>query len=91
MEKYRIIRYERLNKKGEEIVSKFYIQTYIKILRWKFWYFVGRTSKTKLLPFVSENDRIAFKFLGEAQHHIEDVLMKNKPYNTEIYKVVENG
>ena len=90
MHKYRIIRYENYNKNGEELFSKFYIQTYFKIFKWKVWYFVGNSSKSYPILFPTLGNRISFKFLGEAQHFVEDVLVNKKPYNAEIYRVIES-
>ena len=89
MEKYRIIRFERYNKKGELVTSYFYVQKKLKIWKWTYWVYVRENQSTLVWPESSMRMKMKFKFITEAQHFIEDVLVPGKPYDTEKTTVVE--
>jgi hypothetical protein len=88
MEKYRIIRWERYDKKGEMIVSKFFIQKRIKFWKFGYWKYV-RTQTGYSFKEGKYPERVSFKFLTEAQHFIEDILINNKPFDRELTQVVQ--
>jgi hypothetical protein len=90
MNKYRIVRWENYDKKGELVDSYFYIEKSRKIFGRTFW-----TSVRENTPMGETIDRtvykrkLKFKFVTEAQHFIEEILVQNKPYDTEKITVVE--
>jgi len=89
MEKYRIVRFERFDKNGELQNSYFYIEKSRKIFGRTFWFYVRENLRTETYPEGGYRKRLEFKFVTEAQHFIEDILIQGKPYDMDIKTVIE--
>ena len=89
MEKYRIVRFESFNKKGELIGSYFYIEKSWKFFGRTFWSYVRENTTMETWPEGSYRKRMKFKFITEAQHFIEEILIPERPYDTSIKEVIQ--
>ena len=87
MNKYRIVRWEKYDENGGLKDSYFYIEKSKKIFDRTFWTYIWTTAESADRSIIRV--RMKFNLITSAQHFIEDVLVPNKPYNTEVNKVME--
>ena len=88
MEKYRIVRFERYDKKGDMVNSYFYIEKSRKILGRTFWFYVTANTGYSISGG-SYRERIQLGFITEAQTFIENILVQGKPYDTSVTQVIQ--